>query len=218
MSGQKIGNAWRAIAAFERTIIQKDTPFDKYYHGDTTALDSSQIRGLELFRGKAGCIECHNGPLFSDQKYYNTGVPPLDEWNDDGLKQVTFRYELYAKGSTEEMYRNTKDDPGFYFRSKEQSDKGKFRTPSLRYTLYTEPYMHNGMIETLEDVVEFYDRGGDTNEFAKNKTSLIKPLNLSVAEKADLVNFLKSLSGEEILVEEPEIPEYEPLPAIAGAN
>ncbi len=214
----KIGNAWRAIAAFERTIVQKDTPFDNYYNGDDNALDASQIRGLDLFRGKAGCIECHNGSLFTDQKYYNTGVPPLDEWDDDALKQITFRYELYAKGSTEEMYRTTKDDPGFYFRSKEETDKGKFRTPSLRYTLYTEPYMHNGMLETLEDVVEFYDQGGGTNEFAKNKTSLIKPLNLSDSEKIDLVNFLKSLSGDEILVEEPELPEYAPLPIVAGAN
>ncbi|WP_350333637.1 cytochrome-c peroxidase [Coralliovum pocilloporae] len=212
----KIGNAWRAIAAFERTIVQTDTPFDNYLRGDKNALTASQKRGLELFRGKAGCIECHNGALLSDEKYYNTGVPPLDQWNDDGLKQVTFRYELYAKGSTEKMYRHTKDDPGFYFRSKEKADKGKFRTPSLRYTLYTEPYMHNGMLATLEDVVEFYNQGGGTNEFAKNKTKLIKPLGLKKKEKADLVNFLKSLSGPEILMDEPELPDYAPLPDAAN--
>lgn len=209
----RIGNAWRAIAAFERTIVQRDTPFDKYLLGDKNALTASQKRGLDLFRGKAKCMECHNGPLLSDEKYYNTGVPPLDEWNNDGLKQVTFRYELYAKGSTEKMYRHTKDDPGFYFRSKEKADKGKFRTPSLRYTLYTEPYMHNGMLATLEDVVAFYNKGGGTNEFAKNKTKLIQPLGLTKAEQADLVNFLKSLSGKEILVEEPDLPDYAPLPA-----
>ncbi len=214
----RIGNAWKAIAAFERTIVQTDTPFDNYLRGDDAALDESQKRGLELFRGKAGCIECHNGPLLSDEKYYNTGVPPLDEWEDDGLKQVTFRYELYAKGSTEDMYRHTKDDPGFYFRSKEKADKGKFRTPSLRYTLYTEPYMHNGMLATLEDVVEFYNQGGGTNEFADNKTALLKPLDLSDQEKTDLVNFIRSLSGEEILVEEPDLPEYAPLPDVAGVK
>jgi cytochrome c peroxidase len=158
-------------------------------------------------------MECHNGPLLSDQKYYNTGVPPLDEWDDDALKQITFRFELYAKGSTEKMYRHTKDDPGFYFRAKNKKDKGKFRTPSLRYTLYSEPYMHNGMIATLEDVVEFYNQGGGTNEFAENKTKLIKPLGLSDKEKTDLVNFLKSLSGDEIIVEEPELQDYAPLPA-----
>ncbi|MCV6577299.1 MAG: cytochrome-c peroxidase [Cohaesibacter sp.] len=207
-----VRNAYRAIAAFERTIVQRDTPFDKYLLGDKSALDDSQKRGLELFRGKAGCMECHNGPLLSDEKYYNTGVPPLDEWEDDALKQITFRFELYAKGSTEKMYRHTKDDPGFYFRAKNKKDKGKFRTPSLRYTLYSEPYMHNGMIATLEDVVDFYNQGGGTNEFAENKTKLIKPLGLSDKEKTDLVNFLKSLSGDEIIVEEPELQDYAPLP------
>ncbi|WP_310621412.1 cytochrome-c peroxidase [Flexibacterium corallicola] len=214
----RISNAWKAIAAFERTIVQTDTPFDDYMRGDTNALDASQKRGLDLFRGKAGCVECHNGPLLSDEKYYNLGVPPLDEWETDGLKQATFRYEIYQKGVTEEMYRHTKDDPGFYFRSKEKADKGKFRTPSLRYTAYTEPYMHNGMLETLEDVVEFYNQGGSTNEFSKNKTKLIKPLGLSSKEKVDLVNFIKSLSGDEILMEEPDLPEYAPLPTAANVE
>ncbi len=208
----KIGNAWKAIAAFERTIVQTDTPFDNYLRGDETALTDQQKNGLELFRGKGGCVECHNGPLLSDEKYYNLGVPQLDRWSDDGLSQVTFRYELYAKGSTEEMYRKTKDDPGFYFRTKQKSDKGKFRTPSLRYTKYTEPYMHNGMLETLRDVVEFYNAGGDTNEYFKNKSPLIKPLGLSDQEVDDLVSFLESLSGDEILMDAPEMPDYAPLP------
>ena len=113
------------------------------------------------------------------------------------------------------MYRHSKYDPGFYFRTKEKADKGKFRTPSLRYTLYTEPYMHNGMLETLEDVVEFYNQGGGENEFSANKSPLIQPLGLNDQEKADLVAFLKSLSGDEILVEEPDLPDYQPLPAAA---
>ncbi|WP_298850043.1 cytochrome c peroxidase [uncultured Ruegeria sp.] len=212
----RIGNAWRAIAAFERTIVQTDTPFDNYLRGDDAALTEEQKRGLELFAGKAQCSECHNGALLSDEKYYNTGVPAYDGWQDDGLAQVTFRYELYAKGSTEEMYRHTKDDPGFYFRTKEKVDKGKFRTPSLRYTLYTEPYMHNGMLETLEDVVEFYNQGGGENEFSANKSQLIQPLGLNDQEKTDLVAFLKSLSGEELLIEEPDLPDYQPLPAVAA--
>ncbi|MFY2822554.1 cytochrome-c peroxidase [Ruegeria sp. MALMAid1280] len=212
----RISNAWRAIAAFERTIVQTDTPFDTYLRGDDAALTEEQKRGLELFTGKAQCSECHNGALLSDEKYYNTGVPAYDGWQDDGLAQVTFRYELYAKGSTEEFYRHTKDDPGFYFRTKEKADKGKFRTPSLRYTLYTEPYMHNGMLETLGDVVEFYNQGGGENEFSANKSQLIQPLGLNDQEKSDLVAFLKSLSGDEILIEEPDLPDYQPLPAVAA--
>ena len=207
-----IRHAYDAIAAFERTIVQTDTPFDNYMRGDDSALTEQQVRGLELFAGKANCIQCHNGPLLSDEKYYNTGVPPYSGWEDDEIAQITFRFELYAKGVTEEMYRSTKDDPGLYFRTKEVADKGKFRTPSLRYTVYTYPYMHNGMIETLADVVEFYNQGGGVNEFAANKSDLIQPLGLTDDEKADLVAFLESLSGEEILIEEPDFVEMQPLP------
>ncbi len=212
----KLSNAWKAIAAFERSLIQTDTPFDKFIGGDKTALNDRQKRGLELFKGKANCIECHNGAFFSDQKYYNLGVSPAADWIDNGLAQITLRYELFAKGVTEEMYRATKDDPGLYFRTKQESDKGKFRTPTLRYTKYTAPYMHNGALETLADVVEFYDRGGGTNEFAANKTKLIRPLKLSKEEKADLVAFIESLSGPPIEMEEPDLPEFEPLPATAS--
>ncbi len=210
-----IRHAYMAIAAFERTLVQTDTPFDKYMRGDDTALTEAQKRGLDLFAGKAGCITCHNGPLLSDEQYYNLGVPPFAGWEDDELAQITFRFELYAKGSTEKMYRTTKDDPGLYFRSKDARHKGKFRTPSLRYTKYTYPYMHNGMLETLRDVVEFYNAGGGENEFADTKSPLIQPLGLSDAEVDDLVAFVESLSGAEILIDEPDLPEMQPLPAAA---
>ncbi len=206
----RLSNAWRAIAAFERTIYQDDTPFDRYMRGDDTAMTQAQKNGLKLFAGKARCMECHNGPLLSDEKYYNTGVPVLDRWDDDALAQITFRYELYAKGSTEEMYRATKDDPGFYFRTKQKSDKGKFRVPSLRYSKYTEPYMHNGMLPTLKTVVQFYNQGGGKNEFSKNKSKLIQPLGLTETEINDLVAFLESLSGDEIIVDAPDLPDYAP--------
>lgn len=213
-----IRHAYDAIAAFERTIVQTDTPFDTYMNGDDGALTEQQVRGLDLFTGKAGCSQCHSGALLTDEKYYNTGVPAYSGWEDDELAQITFRFELYAKGVTEEMYRSTKDDPGLYFRTKETADKGKFRTPSLRYTKYTYPYMHNGMLETLADVVEFYNQGGGENEFAANKSDLIQPLGLTDDEKADLVAFLESLSGDEILIEEPDLPAMEPLPAAMGTN
>jgi cytochrome c peroxidase len=131
----RISNAWAAIAAFERTLIQTDTPFDEHMRGDESALDDQQKRGLELFQGKAGCIQCHNGPMLTDESYYNIGVPAPLRWEEDGLAQITFRYEQYAKGTTEAMYREIKDDAGLYYRTKEKADKGKFRTPSLRYTL-----------------------------------------------------------------------------------
>ena len=209
----KLSNAWKAIAAFERTLVQRDTPFDRYMQGDQDALDEQQLRGLELFQGKANCIECHNGALFSDQRYYNLGVPPAERWEQDGLAQITFRYELYAKGVPEELYRTLKDDPGLYFRTKEKSDMGKFRTPSLRYTLYTAPYMHNGAFWDLQEVVEFYNEGGGENDFAANKTGLVKPLDLGDEEMEDLIAFLESLSGEEIKMKTPKLPPSAPLAA-----
>ena len=94
---------------------------------------------------------------------------------------------------TKDKYRKLKDDPGLYFRTKEVSDYGKFRVPSLRYTKYTAPYMHNGIMATLEEVVDFYDAGGGADPL---KDSRLKPLGLVPSEKADLVAFLESLSGE----------------------
>ena len=209
-----IRHAYMAIAAYQRTLVQTDTPFDEYMRGDDDALTEQQKRGLELFAGKANCIACHNGPLLSNEAYYNTGVPPYDGWEEDAVAQITFRFELYAKGVTEEKYRKLKDDPGLYFRTKQASDMGKFRVPSLRYTKYTFPYMHNGMIETLRDVVVFYNEGGGENEFAENKSPLIQPLGLTDTEIDDVVAFLESLSGEEILPDDPELPVMEPLPVL----
>jgi len=211
-----IGDAWAAIAAFERTLIVNDTPVDKYLAGDTSALTEEQVAGMELFNGKAGCIQCHNGALATDQNYYNLGVPPAERWEDDGLAQVTFRYEIYAKGVTQEMYRVLKDDPGLYFRTKEKDHMGKFRTAPLRYISYTAPYMHNGAFWDLEEVVQFYNAGGGENDFtdgtmASTKSDLIKPLGLSDEEVDQLVAFLEGFSGEELRVEPPVLPPYEAL-------
>ncbi|MDH5910636.1 cytochrome-c peroxidase [Vibrio splendidus] len=222
----KIHNAWRAIAAFERTMIQRDTPIDNYLLGDKTALSESQLKGKALFEGKANCIACHNGALASDQKFYNIGVPPSPWWNDDGLAQITFRFELYSKGVTEKMYRTTKADPGAYFRAKRKEMLGKFRTPSLRYTKYTAPYMHNGTIPTLEAVIDFYDRGGvaddgRTTGYPQTKSALIQPLGLTEQDKKNLLSFIEAFSGEQIFIEEPTIPEYQPLftkEELAGAE
>jgi cytochrome c peroxidase len=212
----KIRNAWRAIAAFERTLVQRDTPVDKYLLGDENALTPDQLAGKTLFEGKANCIACHNGGLASDQKFYNIGVPPSPWWSDDALAQITFRFELYSKGVTEKMYRETKADPGAYFRAKRKEMLGKFRTPSLRYTKYTAPYMHNGTIPTLEAVIDFYDRGGVTDDgrstgFPHTKSPLIQPLGLTDKEKQQLLHFVEAFSGEQIHIEEPELPEYQPL-------
>ena len=212
-----IFDAWRAVASFERTLIHNNTPLDKYLRGDKKALTAQQVRGMKLFNGKANCIQCHNGALASDQKYYNLGVPRPERWEEDGLAQITFRFEQYAKGVTQEMYRKIKDDAGYYYRTKEKSDMGKFRTPPLRYIKYTAPYMHNGVFWDLTEVVQFYNAGGGSNDFtdgtmAKNKTPLLKPLGLSEKEVEDLVAFLEAFSGDELKVEAPELPPYVAMP------
>ena len=212
----KVGNAWKAIATFERTLVQRDTPVDKYLLGDKKALTAEQLKGKKLFEGKAQCIACHNGAMASDESFYNVGVPSNKRWETESLPQITFRYEMYGKGSNEKLYRNAKADPGVYFRGKVATMKGKFRTPSLRYTKYTAPYMHNGTIKTLADVVDFYDRGGvakdgRTTGYPQNKSKLIKPLGLTKQEKKQLLAFLDAFSAERIALTRPTLPAYKPL-------
>lgn len=209
----QISDAWKAIAAFERTITQVDTPFDRYMKGDKSALSEKARKGLELFRGKASCIQCHNGPFITDEKYYNLGVPENSEFEEDPLRQITFRFEQYAKGVPENIYRTTKTDLGLYYRMKRKEDMGKFRTPTLRYLVYTPPYMHNGVFFTLEEVMDFYNKGGGEDPIKKQygfstKTKRLKPLNLTEGEKEALIAFLESLSGKEIIVKVPKLPEY----------
>ncbi len=218
-----IRDAWRAISAFERTLNttgEHASPVDKYLAGDQGALDEQQKKGMDLFNGKAGCINCHNGSLTTDLDYHNIGVPPNKRWEEDGLAQITFRFEQYAKGQSEEGYRSAKSDWGFYYRGKNKWDRGKFRTAPLRYLQYTAPYMHNGVFYTLEEVVDFYNAGGFDEEgrttlFPENKSPLIKPLGLADDEKEALVAFLEALSGPEIKMAKPAMPDYAPLFTLA---
>jgi cytochrome c peroxidase len=216
----ELKDAYRAIAAFQRALVQTDTPFDRYLRGETDALSEEQVRGLELFQGKAGCIQCHNGPMFSDEKYYNLGVPLQESFLEDPIQQITHRFEYFSKGVPEEIYRTAKIDVGLYFVTHRKTDMGKFRVQPLRYLEFTPPYMHNGVFDDLEEVVDFYDRGGDDDPVEWNfgfstKTERMKKLNLTDQEKEDLVSFLDSLSGEEILMEQPVLPDDEPMPWVA---
>ncbi len=207
----RLTHAYMAIAAFERTIVSdpKKVPFDRYRNGDKNALSPAALRGHDLFKGKAGCIQCHNGPLASDERFYALGVPEHDEFKSNPLTQITHRWQHYQKGVPEARYRDANLDMGLYYVTKNPKDIGKFRTPSLRELKYTGPYMHNGVFKTLEEVVDFYNRGGGE---AVNKTPLLKPLGLTDAEKKNLMVFLEALSMDEpLLMEAPKLPEYETL-------
>ncbi len=199
--------ALRAIAAFERAETNStDSPFDRYMRGETSALSRSARRGLDLFEGKAGCIQCHHGPLLTDESYHNLGVPKQARFEQDALAQIALRYQHYARGVPENVYRRADRDLGLYYTTKREQDKGKFRTPPLRYLVYTAPYMHNGAFATLAEVVDFYDAGGGDDPL---RSPLLRPLGLTSAEKDDLLEFLESLSGSEVIIERPELPPYE---------
>jgi cytochrome c peroxidase len=165
-----------ALAAYERTILSTNSAFDKYVSGDHKAMSEAAVRGMALFKGKARCLMCHNGPNFTDNQFHNLGVP-----------QVGPR----------------KEDLGRYDITKVERDRGAFKTPTLRSIAETAPYMHDGAFGTLEEVVEFLDQGGGPNPYL---SPLLKPLGLSTEGKADLVAFLRSLSGEVAKTELPKLP------------
>lgn len=202
------GHVLKAIASFERAeVLSTDSPFDRYMAGDRSAMSEAALRGRGLFEGKAGCIQCHNGPLLSDQSFHVVGVPNNPIFEEDILARVSLRYHHYIRGVSEEQYRAADHDMGLYYTTKREADKGKFRTPPLRYLTYSWPYMHNGVFLILEEVVDFYDQGGGDHP---HKSPLLKPLGLTDEEKADLVEFLNSLTGSELLMERPDLPPYVP--------
>jgi len=181
------GKVRKAIPEYLKTLTSRGAPFDA-----GTMSDAAQ-RGLELFKGKANCIACHNGPLLLDGKAHNTGVPEnLDIFLKPLNHQAFIAYNMFMGN---ENYMNLKRDLGAHVQTHKAdgSDMGKFMTPALRELKYTAPYMHNGMLKTLEEVVAFYNQGGGEDS---HKDPLLKPLNLSDEEQKDLVEFLRALSGE----------------------
>ncbi|MDA2911068.1 cytochrome-c peroxidase [Nitrospiraceae bacterium AH_259_D15_M11_P09] len=189
------GKISKAMCGFVNSLVSdpKNVPFDRYTMGDKSALTPLQIKGLQVFKGKAKCIRCHNGPLLSDKKYHNVGVPQHPELSTNPTRQIGLRWDNMFLGVPN--WETRIDDPGVYQYSKDKRDLGKFRTGTLRELKYTAPYMHNGTLPTLKDVVEFYDRGGGPHP---NKDPLIKPLGLTMANKKALVAFLESLSSDEM--------------------
>ncbi|MGB3715177.1 MAG: cytochrome c peroxidase [Candidatus Promineifilaceae bacterium] len=200
-------DAQKAVATYQRTITSQNVPFDAFLEGNQAAISEEATRGYELFTGKANCIACHNGSLISDDSFHNTGVPNHPGFENNALNQITFRYEQWAKGVTEEDYNTATHDLGLYYVTKQDNDRGKFRTPGLRDVCYTAPYMHNGYFANLEEVVAFYNDGGGDEP---NKDPLLEVLNLTADEQADLVSFLESLCGDKIVADAPKLPPYEP--------
>ena len=172
-------NVAMAIAAYERTLVAKNSPFQRYVNGDKKALSPAAKRGFEIFRGKAACISCHAPPLLTDNSFHNIGVPQVGP-----LKEDLGRYDV----------------------TKDPADKGKFKTPSLYNSASFAFSMHDGAFSTLKQVVAHYNVGGDPKN-NPNQDSLIFPLNLSEKEQADLIAFLESLTDDSLnQIKRPELP------------
>jgi cytochrome c peroxidase len=168
----------QALAAYTRMILSGNAPYDRFRAGDRQALSEAAQRGLALFEGKARCSRCHSGVNFTDEDYHNLGVGMDKEPPDLGRYTVT----------------------------QHEADRGAFKTPTLRDVARRGPYMHDGSLATLEQVVDFYDTGGRANPWLSPQS---RPLHLTAAERADLVTFLQALSGE-IAVEVSSPPQLPP--------
>jgi cytochrome c peroxidase len=161
-----IDNVGKAIASFQRTILSGNSPADRFDQGqEEGAIPAAAQHGLILFREKARCTKCHSGFNFTDEKFHNLGIG----WDDN------------------------KVDLGRYMVTKIPEDIGAFKTPTLREIARSAPYTHDGRFKTLEEVVNFYNKGGVKNP---HQDPLIIPLDLTDEEKGDLVAFLHTLNGE----------------------
>jgi cytochrome c peroxidase len=169
-----LGLIEKSLGSFERTLLSGDSPFDQYrYGGDKQALSPAAIRGLAIFEDpkRGNCAVCHtinnHYALFTDGKFHNTGAGVNGEGDFSDL--------------------------GRFDQTKIRADKGEFKTPTLRNVALSAPYMHDGSLKTLNDVVDFYAGGGNSNPYLDKD---IKPLHLSAQDRADLVAFLESLTGQ----------------------
>ncbi len=199
------GSILNALAAFVSSLRSKNAPVDRFLAGDRSSLSSAAGAGYRLFTGKAGCVQCHNGSMLSDGRLHRLGIPDNDDIYATPERHITFRRFLRTMGVPE--FQHMRGDPGLYAVTKETADRGKFLTPSLREVSTTAPYMHNGMFETLDQVVDFYDRGG-----GEDAGSELAALGLTDAEKKSLVAFLEALSGDRVYIDGDslDLPAYAP--------
>jgi cytochrome c peroxidase len=197
----------KAIASFERTIISGNSPFDRYYfNGNTTAISNAQVRGFKLFIGQGRCQSCHtieqDHAIFTDNKFHNIGIG-INDIQQDIPRLATAFLRTKNKGADVDILVLTdkkSSELGRFAVTNELDKVGAFKTPTLRNIEMTAPYMHDGSLKTLKDVIRHYHNGGVTP--AKNKVNAylsggIRPLNLTEAQIDDLVAFMKALTSPE---------------------
>jgi cytochrome c peroxidase len=193
-----------ALASYQRTLISADSAFDRwYFNKQTNALSQPAQRGFKIFTGKGKCSSCHlinqKFALFTDNEMHNTG---LGYNNSMGIrpkmKRINIAPGVFIEADMDAIEKVSEPpigDLGLYEITENPADRWKYKTPSLRNISLTAPYMHNGSLGSLKEVVEFYSQGGITNEVLD---PLIQPLNLKPQEKDDLVSFLQSLTGSNV--------------------
>jgi cytochrome c peroxidase len=210
--GRFTTNYGKALEAYERKLIDKNSPFDRYMNGDENAMTASAVRGAKLFIGKAACNECHNGPTFSDFKFHNVGVPQGTLARDYGFIaagafQSTYPFNANSQFSDDpdhgaQVVANimpvASADLPMICGSDPMPGCGAFKTARLRSVALTGPYMHTGGFTDLWDVVAFYNEGAGTDGYVGHRDPAIRPLHLTDDEITDLVAFLTALSGEPI--------------------
>jgi cytochrome c peroxidase len=203
-----LANYGKAMEAFERTLVSKNAPFDRFVAGDRDAIGSSARRGLKLFIGKARCVQCHNQPVFSDDAFHviglriDTGLSPFAAPGETGRSANQALICDPAVAGADFSVNGPYSDDGDTGRDgsfcAQHIPDGLWRTKELRHVAETAPYFRDGQAATLRDVVDFYDRGGDPDGTFIGGPKEIVSLHLSDREKDDLVEFLKTLTGEPV--------------------
>jgi cytochrome c peroxidase len=197
----------RAIASFERTIVAGDSPFDKYmYGGDESALNKAEKHGLVVYLGKGRCVSCHvveeTQALFTDNRFHNIGVgfKKIKGKESETVAEMLAAKRKGADVDVTVLTQENMSELGRFAVTENPTEVGSFKTPTLRNIAVTQPYMHDGSLKTLEDVVDFYVNGGRLDEDDPQSPFLsggIKPLKLTDQEKQDLVAFLNALTSPE---------------------
>lgn len=192
-----------ALASYERTLVSGNSRFDRWRSGQQSAMNRLEQAGFKVFSGKANCIACHiigqKSALFADGHFHNTGIGWARSTRNNAAKHAVELLPGTVVEVDERVLQGVSNlqqgDMGRYEVTHRAADSWAYRTPSLRNIAITGPYMHDGSLSTLEEVVDFYVRGGIDNPY---KDPLLKPLQLSVEEKRDLISFLHALTGDNV--------------------
>ena len=202
--GPNMSNIGHAFASYLKTLVSGNSPFDQWFYGkEENAISDKAKSGFKIFTGKGLCSTCHtishNHALFTDHKLHNTGLGFARSMGINSFKNklqvAPGVFIKVSKNLFNFLPKDNLDDLGFYEVTQNPQDRWKYKTPTLRNITLTPPYMHDGSIGDLKNVIEFYNKGGIQNE---NLDPLIRPLGLSKNEKDNLLEFLKTLEGENV--------------------